>query len=92
MKNIGFQMSIFLEKYSMIFQNSLIKSLINKIKNIKISRICWQVQKDEIENKISKIIKKIKNQTVNRRILKKKIFQISIFLLKELLEFSRNRW
>jgi len=32
MKNFGFQMSIFFEKYSMIFQNSLIKSLIHKIK------------------------------------------------------------
>jgi len=32
MMNFGFQMSIFLEKYSMIFQNSLIKSLIHKIK------------------------------------------------------------
>ena len=30
----------FSEKYSMIFQNSLIKSLIHKIKNIKITKIC----------------------------------------------------
>jgi len=59
MKNFGFQMSIFFEKHSMISQNSLIKSLFHKIKkNIKISRICWQVQIDEIENKVSKIIKK----------------------------------
>jgi len=35
MKNFGFQMSIFLEMYSMIFQNSLIKSLIYKIKKHK---------------------------------------------------------
>jgi len=36
MKNFLFQMSIyFLEKYSMIFQNSLIKSLIHKIKKHK---------------------------------------------------------
>jgi len=35
MKNFGFQMSIFLEKYSMIFQNSLIKSLIHKMKKDK---------------------------------------------------------
>jgi len=46
----------------MIFQNSLIKSLIHKIKKIKISRIFGQLQIDEIENKMSKIIKKIKNK------------------------------
>jgi len=34
-QNLGFQMSIFFEKYSMIFQNSLIKSLIYKIKKHK---------------------------------------------------------
>jgi len=43
----------------MIFQNSLIKSLIYKIKKQKISRIFSQVQIDELENKMSKI-KKIK--------------------------------
>jgi len=32
MKNFGFQMSIFFQKHSVIFQNSLIKSLIHKIK------------------------------------------------------------
>jgi len=42
----------------MIFQNSLIKSLIHKRKEIKISRIFGQLQIDEIENKMSKIIKK----------------------------------
>jgi len=37
---------------------------------------------------------KIKKQIVNRRILKKKLFHIYIYILflKELLEFSRNRW
>ena len=58
----------------MIFQNSLIKSLIHKIKkNIKISRTFWQVQIDEIENKMSKIIKnkKINSKPQN---LKKKYF------------------
>jgi len=49
------------------------------------------VEIDEIENKISKIIKKLKKQIINRRILKKKISHINIFLT-ELLEFSRNRW
>ena len=72
----------------MIFQNSLIKSLINKIKKIKISRIFSHIQIDEIENKMSKIIKK---QIVNDKILKKKIFHISIFFSKELLELFRNR-
>jgi len=35
MKNFGFKISIFLEKYSMIFQNSLIKSLMHKINHYK---------------------------------------------------------
>jgi len=47
---------IFFKKHSMIFQNSLIKSLIHKIKKIKISIIFGQLQIDEIENKMSKII------------------------------------
>jgi len=34
----------------MIFQNSLLKSLIHKLKKIKISRIFSQLQIDEIEN------------------------------------------
>jgi len=49
----------FLEKRSMIFQKYLTKSLIHKIKkNIKISRIFWQVHIHEIEKKMLKIIKK----------------------------------
>jgi len=57
-KNFGFRMSIFFfKKHSMILKNSLIKSLIHKIKKIKISRIFWQLQIDEIENKMSKIVK-----------------------------------
>jgi len=62
MKNFLFEMSIFFRKISMIFQNSLIKSLIHKIKKHKISTIFWQVQIDEIENKMSKIIKFFKNK------------------------------
>jgi len=60
----------------MIFQNSLINSLIHKIKkHKKISRTFWQVQIDEIENKMSKI----KKQIVNRRILKIKYFTYQYF-------------
>jgi len=55
---LDFKCLYFFKKHSVIFQKSLIKSLIHKIKKIKISRICWQVQIDENENKISKIIKK----------------------------------
>jgi len=58
---LDFKCLYYFEKHSMIFQNSLIKYLIHKIKkNIKFSRIFWQVQIDEIENKMSKIIKKNK--------------------------------
>jgi len=41
---------------------------------------------------MSKIIKKIKEQIVNRKMLEKNLFHISILFLKELLKFSRNRW
>jgi len=58
-EEFGFQMSIFFKKHSMIFKNSLIKSLIHKIKKVKISRIIGPLQIDEIEKKMSKIIKKI---------------------------------
>jgi len=68
---LGFKCLHFLEKYSMIFQNSFIKSLIHKIKNINIFIIFWHVQIEEIENKMSKLI--IKKQKVNHKILKKKI-------------------
>jgi len=54
---LDFKCLYFFKKHSMIFQNSLIKSLIHKVKKIKISRIFWQLQRDEIENKMSKIIK-----------------------------------
>jgi len=55
---LDFKCLYFFEKYSMIFQNFSIKSLMHKIKNIKFSSIFWQVQIDGIENKMSKIIKK----------------------------------
>jgi len=51
---LDFKCLYFFKKHSMIFQNSLIKSLIHKIRKIKISRIFWQLQIDEIENKMSK--------------------------------------
>jgi len=66
----------------MILQNSLIKSLIHKIKKIKISRIFWQIQIDEIENKMSQIIKKIKKQILNRKILKKKKYFTYLYFFK----------
>jgi len=62
-----------------------------KYKKIKISRIFWQLQIDEIENKMSKIIKKYEKTNSKPQNFEKKIFHISIFFLKELLEFSRNR-
>jgi len=43
---LDFKCLYFFKKHSMIFQNSLIKSLIHKIKKIKTSRIFWQVQID----------------------------------------------
>jgi len=82
---LDFKCLYFLEKWSNIFQKSLIKSLIYKIKNIKISRISWQVQIDEIKKKMSKI-KKNKKKLAHREILKKKIIlHIDIFV-KELLQ------
>jgi len=91
MKNYGFQMSIFFWKTFHDFPKFFDKISNKKIKKIKICRIFWHKQINEIENKMSSIIKKIKNEIVNRKVLKKKIFHIWIFFLKELLEFSRNR-
>jgi len=55
---LDFKYIYFLEKYSMIFQNSLLKSLIYKIKKHKNFQNFWHVQIDKIEKKMSKIIKK----------------------------------
>jgi len=66
--NLDFKCLYILEKRSMIFQKSLTKSLIHKKKNIKIFRVVWQVQIDEIEKKMSKIIKKTTKQIVNHKI------------------------
>jgi len=52
-----FKCLYFFTKRYMIFQISLIISLIHKTKKIKISKIFWLLQTDEIENKMSKIIK-----------------------------------
>jgi len=55
MKNFGFQMSIFFRKIFHDFPKFFDKSLIHKItKNIKISRIFWQVQIEDIEKKCQK--------------------------------------
>jgi len=50
---LDFKCLYFFKKHSMIFQNSLIKYLIYKIKKIKICTNFWQVQIDRIENKMS---------------------------------------
>jgi len=68
----------------MIFQNSLIKSLIHKIQKIKLSRIFWQVKIDGIESKMSKIIKKIEKYIVNCKILKKKYFTCQYFRIQKI--------
>jgi len=73
---VDFKCLYFFKKHSMIFQSSLIKCLIYKIKKIKISRIFWEVHIDKIENKMSKIKKK---QIVHRKILKKKYFTYQYF-------------
>jgi len=88
---LDFKCLYVLEKYSTIFQNFLIKSLIHKIKDIKISRICWQVQIDEIKNKMSQIMKKIKKQIVNSRILKTTIIShINIFFKRTFRIFEKS--
>jgi len=78
MKIFYFKCLYFLEKYSMIFQNSLIKSLINKIKKHKnfynfLTGTDTRNWKYNVKN-----IKRIKKQIVNHRILEKKLFHISI--------------
>jgi len=73
---LDFKCLYFFKEHSMIFQNSLIKSLIHKIKKIKFSRIIWQVQIEEIENKMYKIKKKQKKKkkdVKNTKKLKKQI-------------------
>jgi len=45
----------------------------------------------EIENKMSKIIKKNKQTNNKPQNFEKKIFHMSISFSKELLDFSRNR-
>jgi len=71
MKNFGFQMSIFFRKMFRIFQKSLLKSLIHKIKKPKNSRNSFtnthrRNWKENVKNN-----KNIKKQIVNRKILKK---------------------
>ena len=66
----------------------MIKPLIHKVKEHKISRIFWQVQMDEKEKKMSKIIEKTKSELQN---FEKKIISHIYIFLKELLEISRIR-
>jgi len=74
----------------MIFQNSLIKSLMHKIK-IKVSRIFLQVQIDEIENKILKIIKKNKKTNCKlQNFEKKNISHINIFFKRTFRIFQKS--
>jgi len=76
---LDFKCLYFLEKCSMIFQKSLTKSLIHKIKEHKslqnfltgTDRRNW---KENVKNN-----KKTKKQIVDRKI-KKKLFHISLFL------------
>jgi len=75
----------------MIFQNSLIKSLIHKLKKTKISRIFWQLQIDEIENKMSKILKKIKKTNSKQQNFEKKnISHINIFFQRTFRIFQKS--
>jgi len=90
---LDFKYLYFLEKCSMIFQKSLIKTVIHKIKTHKnfqnfltsIDRRNW---KENFKNN-----NKIKNkQIVNCGILKKKIISHIYLFVKELLEISRIHW
>ena len=83
---LDFKCLYFLEKYFMIFQNSLIKSLIHKIKKHKNFKN-WFTNIDR-QNWKENVKKKTKSKLQN---LKKNISHIYIFL-KELSEISRNRW
>jgi len=91
-KNFGFQMSISFRKMFHVFQKSLIKSLIHKIKKHKnfhnfltcTDRRNW---KENVKNN-----KKIKKQIVNCGILKKKIISHIYIFVNELLEISKILW
>jgi len=54
-------MSVFFRKTFHDFPK-IFDKIIHKIKQYKISRIFWEVQIDEIEKKMSNIVKKIKNK------------------------------
>jgi len=89
---LDFECLYFLEKCSMIFQKSFIKSLIHKIKRHKnfqniLTSIDRQNWKENLKNN-----NKIKNQIVNRAILKKKIISHIYLFVKELLEIQGIHW
>ena len=62
MHNFLFQMSIFFRKMFHDFLKFFIKSLIHKIKQHKNFQNFLQVQMNEVEKKMSKIIKKLKKK------------------------------
>jgi len=88
-RNLDFKYLYFFEKYAVIFQNSLIKSLIHKLKKHKKIQQFFDKYTHEIENKMSKIKKNKKTNSKPQNFEKKKIY-LSTFFLKELLEFSRE--
>jgi len=83
---LDFKCLYFLEKYSMIFQNSLIKYIIHKIKKhknfynllTKTNRRNW------------KDTHRLKKQIVNRRILKKKYFTYLYFFKRNFTNFQES--
>ena len=74
----------------MIFQNSLIKSLIYKIKKYKFLEFFDKYRQTKLKIKCQNN-KKIKKTNSTPQNFEKKIFHMLIFFVKELLEFSINR-
>jgi len=63
----------------------------HKIKKIKISKIFWKLQIDEIENKMSKIIKKHKKTNSKpQNFEKKNISHINIYFKKTFRIFQKS--
>ena len=86
---LDFKCLYFFEKFSIIFQNSLIKSLIYKIKkHLKFFRIFWQVQVDKIEKKMLKIIKKTYSKPQNFEI--ENISHINMFFKRTFRIFQKS--
>jgi len=76
----------------MIFQNSLIKSLIHKIKKHKnFQNFFTGTARRNYKENVKNNKKKIKKQKINHEILKTKIILHIYIFVKELLEISRIR-